>query len=139
MIIGNFERNEDCVYIDNPDLSESCYYLVDDVSVIPIEDPESEVINELMIEIEMPNVFTPNNDLVNDVFKPVKMKNIANSNLVIMNRWGQKMFETDDLNLGWDGTSNNNDCSDGTYFWKIEYVDVNGAQQGKHGVVQLVR
>ncbi len=139
MIIGNFERNEDCVYIDNPDLSESCYYLVDDVSVIPVEDPESEIINELMIEIEMPNVFTPNNDLVNDVFKPVKMKNIANSSLVIMNRWGQKMFETDDLNSGWDGTYNNNDCSDGTYFWKIEYVDVNGAQQGKHGMVQLVR
>ncbi|MFT5820392.1 MAG: gliding motility-associated-like protein [Crocinitomix sp.] len=139
MIIGNFEKNENCVYIENPNYSVSCYFFVDDVSVIPVKDSVNVIDNVVLIEIEMPNIFTPNNDQVNDIFRPVKMKNIQESKLIIMNRWGQKIYETDDLNLGWDGTYKDKDCVDGTYFWKIEYVDVNGAQEGSHGIIQLVR
>jgi large repetitive protein len=80
------------------------------------------LISDCEVEIEMPNVFTPNNDGVNDNFIPIKYKGISNANLVIYNRWGQKVFNTDDFMLGWNGTYKDNNCAAGTYFWMVQYT-----------------
>ena len=56
------------------------------------------------IEIFIPTAFTPNGDGMNDVFHVID-KNIEELiYLRVFNRWGQLLFETDNLNLSWDGT-----------------------------------
>lgn len=51
----------------------------------------------------IPNAFTPNNDGINDVFR-VTGSSIERFEIVIFNRWGEKVFESDDLNRVWDGS-----------------------------------
>jgi gliding motility-associated-like protein len=61
----------------------------------------------LPFSLYVPSAFSPNNDGVNDVFIPkadgIKLKEY---DMTIYDRWGNKMFYTDDLNKGWDGTVN---------------------------------
>lgn len=65
-----------------------------------------------------PNSFTPNNDNLNDVFLPVGVQ-VFNYQLQIYNRWGKLVFESNDINLGWDGIGYNSDV----YFYNITYTD----------------
>jgi gliding motility-associated-like protein len=85
--------------------------------------------------LEIPNIFTPNGDGINDYFVPVKSEGIVSIQTVILNRWGNVVFETDDLLINWDGQNVN----DGTYFWIIEYVDLNGGENKIHGFVNVVK
>ena len=54
-------------------------------------------------QIFIPNAFTPNGDGINDVFK-VRSNILKFMHLEIYNRWGNKVFETDDINKSWDGS-----------------------------------
>jgi gliding motility-associated-like protein len=81
------------------------------------------------IILEMPNVFTNNNDGINDLFVPKISKGIASMNTIIYNRWGIKIYETNNLLIEWNGE----DATDGTYFWIVYYTDkygVNGSLKG---------
>ena len=42
-------------------------------------------------------------------------------NMLIFNRWGEIVFESNDTRFGWDGTYNGKMVQDGTYTWKIEF------------------
>jgi len=55
--------------------------------------------------IYIPSAFTPNGDGINDRFG-VKALNITQFNLKIFNRWGELIFETDEVTNLWDGTYN---------------------------------
>jgi len=73
----------------------------------------------------IPNVFTPNGDGVNDVFT-IKGRGIESLHGEIYNRWGQKEYEWDTTNGGWDGHSaSGNSCTEGTYYYilKIKGMD----------------
>lgn len=70
----------------------------------------------------VPNAFIPGSVGINNSFF-AKGINIAEFNLKIFNRWGQKLFESNDINLGWDGTYGGNICQQDVYVWKITYVD----------------
>jgi len=73
-------------------------------------------------QLEMPNVFTPNNDGINDYFKPIIMQGVEHFEIVIYNRWGQEMYRSGEKLTGWDGKFNGNECSEGVYFWEVQYV-----------------
>jgi gliding motility-associated-like protein len=89
--------------------------------------------------LKMPNVFTPNNDGINDSFYPQEMVNIGNAHLIIMNRWGELVFETDNLLIGWNGKINGENCSDGTYFWIVNYKNgYDNKEQSLSGFVQKI-
>lgn len=70
-----------------------------------------------------PTSFTPNEDELNDVFIPkyecIGGALIEDYSLRIYNRWGELLFETDDISQGWDGTSNGNVLPGGIYFYHI--------------------
>ncbi len=72
--------------------------------------------------IYVPNAFTPDNNGLNEVFKPV-MEGFDESGytLYIFNRWGNLIFESHDMQVGWDGTFHdpNDRVQDGVYTWKI--------------------
>lgn len=90
-------------------------------------------------EIEMSNVFTPNKDGINDYFKPAVFKGMKSGEMKIMNRWGQVIFETNDMQTGWDGTYNGKPVSDGTYFYKISYETIFEEEKTEHGYLSLLR
>jgi len=89
----------------------------------------------------IPNAFTPNNDGLNDVFLPIGY-NITSFYMEIFNRWGQKVFETDDINRGWNGDCNQVECEMGTYVYYIEWtgslegVVQSGVEKGNVTVVK---
>jgi gliding motility-associated-like protein len=88
----------------------------------------------------IPTAFTPNNDGRNEVFA-IKGFGILEEGftLVIFNRWGVKVFETNDMNDYWDGTMKGNDSGPGTYVYKIEYKDVKRKYHFRTGTVTLIR
>ena len=68
---------------------------------------------------EVPNVFTPNGDGQHDVLRPRISRFVASVEMTVVNRWGVTVFETEDPELGWDGTDlNGEDVSDGTFFYQ---------------------
>lgn len=85
-------------------------------------------------ELIMPNVFTPNGDTLNTRLVPMVMNGIKAGKLLIYNRWGTKIFETTDLNLGWAGTEDN-----GVYFWEIQYTTIDNLNRRIKGIVTLLR
>lgn len=87
----------------------------------------------------IPNTFTPNKDEMNEIFKPLAT-HIHDFKMYIFDRWGLKIFETDDLENGWDGTYKGGKCQEDVYVWKVEFVDdpSNHAHK-KAGTVNIVR
>lgn len=68
-------------------------------------------------ELEFPNAFSPNNDNKNDTYKPKSYKSIVDFRAIIFNRWGQKLYEWNDIAAdGWDGTFNGTPVKQGVYF-----------------------
>lgn len=70
----------------------------------------------------IPNAFTPNGDQLNDTFKP-KMVFLTDDGyqMQIYDRWGQKIFETNDPNIGWDGTFQGNPMAPGMFVYVIRF------------------
>jgi large repetitive protein len=71
--------------------------------------------------IFVPNTFTPDGDEFNNVFKPVVPLGMAldDYTLLIFNRWGEILFESHDVDFGWDGTYHGETVKEGTYIWTI--------------------
>ena len=90
-------------------------------------------------EIEMPTIFTPNGDGINDYFTPVSYSKIKNYTILIVNRWGNVIYNNSNLLSGWDGTSNGKECLEGVYFWKVNYEDFNSSKFTEHGFLHLTR
>lgn len=86
----------------------------------------------------MPNAFTPNNDGRNDLFRPAKKGGCEFLSLLIYNRWGQKVFETSDLNKGWDGKYTGKDETAGVFIWQI-IAQKDGIKKVFKGTVMLLR
>ncbi len=92
------------------------------------------------VVIDMPNVFTPNGDGVNEIFLPIELLGVKDYQLVIVNRWGNVVYEGTDPVLGWDGrTQTGEDATDGVYFWRVNYTDVYNNASKVHGNVTIVR
>jgi gliding motility-associated-like protein len=82
-----------------------------DMSVITVKDCST---------FYVPNAFTPNADGINDEFK-VYGEGISSIEFKIFSRWGQIVFETKDINEGWDGKINGKLATAGIYVYKISY------------------
>lgn len=73
--------------------------------------------------IYVPNAFTPDGNGVNEIFKPVlEGFDEDDYTLYIFNRWGELVFESHDMNVGWDGKYSQlkENVQDGVFTWKIE-------------------
>jgi gliding motility-associated-like protein len=100
------------------------------------EEFKVEVINDFYLEA--PAAFTPNGDSNNDSFK-FEEKNITNFELKIFNRWGEIVFSTNDVQLGWDGNVNGHPQNTDTYKYSVEAVTIHGYKFGKKGEFLLLR
>ena len=71
----------------------------------------------------IPNSFTPNGDGLNDVFKPETLAELEEYTMLIFNRWGQQIFESNDINKAWDGKYKGKAVPLGVYTYHIEATD----------------
>jgi gliding motility-associated-like protein len=81
--------------------------------------------------IIVPNIFTPNGDGENDVFYIKGLDSYQNSKLQIYNRWGNKIYESDDYKNNWDGDNN----PDGVFYYVLTLQ--NGTSL--HGTVTILK
>lgn len=104
-------------------------------------DQASKVITVLLpLNYDMPNGFTPNGDNQNDYFT-INAQNAMALEIVILNRWGNVVFESSDVDFKWNGNVDNGDveCSDGVYFYKFKLTNSSGEEIEEHGFVHLFR
>ena len=90
------------------------------------------------ITLYVPNTFTPDQDEFNQSFYAYG-GNIEEFHMMIFDRWGELIFESYDMNIGWDGTYNGFNCQDGTYVWKIQVTDSYDKKEEFVGHVNLIR
>lgn len=69
----------------------------------------------------IPNSFTPNGDEFNQTLKTALYYDPVDWELIIFNRWGEKVFESHDPKIEWDGTYNGKKAPDGIYNYKLSY------------------
>lgn len=86
----------------------------------------------------VPNSFTPNGDGLNDEFKIMGM-GTQEFEIYIYDRWGKLVFESKDINYGWNGKLNNNELPFGVYNYVVIYKDIMGIVRSKPGSVTLIR
>jgi gliding motility-associated-like protein len=153
----NLNANISAINIDSirwvPDL-----YLNDNTIADPIATPAQTteytiiVVNSLGCRVEdsvkltilpdvllIPTAFSPNMDGHNDYFRPLN-KNLVSIDFQVYDRWGVKVFETDIIGDGWDGTYRGLKQDLGVYVWQAEYKlkDINKTFTA-NGNVTLVR
>jgi len=89
-------------------------------------------------EVYAGNAFSPNGDRTNDVFL-AKGRGIQEFTMRIYNRWGELVFETDDMKEGWDGYYKGELQEADTYMYEIEAVGYSGKVITKSGHFVLIR
>jgi gliding motility-associated-like protein len=92
----------------------------------------------LSSNLYVPNAFSPNNDGRNDKLY-ARGNYIQEIYFTVYDRWGQKMFETRDQNVGWDGTYHGKKLDPAVFGWYIEGTCEQGQKFFKKGNVTLLR
>ncbi|MBN4065764.1 gliding motility-associated C-terminal domain-containing protein [Candidatus Amoebophilus asiaticus] len=88
--------------------------------------------------IDFPTAFTPNRDGKNDIIF-VKGKGISKIELRIFNRGGEMVFETQDINQGWEGTFKGKIQLMAKYAYYLKAVTVDGVEIVRKGSITLIR
>jgi len=97
-----------------------------------------DVSNDVVISI--PKAFTPNGDNLNDILKIQYGAGLKTFNfLKIFNRWGNIVFQTTNLNQGWDGNVNGNPQEMDAYTYFISYITYKDEAISKTGSFILLR
>lgn len=97
------------------------------------------VIAELPSTIVIPNIFSPNGDGLNDQFT-IYSSGMKTLNVDIFNRWGQKVALIENVGQAWDGKLHNgDDASEGTYFYMLKAVGLDGKEYTQEGAMMLVK
>jgi len=91
----------------------------------------------------IPNVFSPNGDNQNDEFA-ILGGDVQSMELKIFNRWGELIFESNNQEIGWDGTTFGREIAlPGVYVYRLDFVgferDGSMFVGKKHGTVTLIR
>ncbi len=89
-------------------------------------------------KVYIPNLFSPNNDGVNDIFL-IYGSAIKTIELKVFNRWGIKVFESDDMQIGWDGNFAGEKAEAGVYTYTSLIVFETGKAVRYNGSVTLIR
>ena len=86
----------------------------------------------------VPNTFTPNGDGRNDVLY-ARSAFVTDIYFTVYDRWGQQVFATNDINIGWDGIFNNKPCNPDVFGYYITFTCNDGKKSFKKGNVTLIR
>lgn len=90
------------------------------------------------IKIYAPTAFSPNGDGQNDIFRPRGIGVSSYTLFSVMDRWGNLVFSTKDINTGWDGTFRGKRVETGGYVWLVQGIDILGQPVQEKGAVLVV-
>lgn len=90
-------------------------------------------------DIYFPNSFTPNNDNLNDTYKPKAYSRLVRYKISIYNRWGQRVFTSQNISDGWDGRFVGTNQEQGAYTWFCEYAFDGREKNDRRGTLLLIR
>lgn len=93
------------------------------------------LVQDCLALLEISNVCTPNDDGANDTWKVSDLNQITGCTVMIFNRWGQPVYETNDYQNEWDGTKEGEILPDGVYYYVIECDD----ERRYQGPINLLR
>ena len=96
---------------------------------ICIEDPA---------RIFVPDIFSPNNDGLNDLLF-VRGRGLSELNFQIFDRWGERIFESQDVDFGWDGRFRGSKMPTGVYVYMLSAKLSDGTILEQNGDITLVR
>jgi gliding motility-associated-like protein len=121
--------------LDNPGINK-VMLLVEDSNRC-IDSITKNIITYYDFMLYIPTSFSPNNDGINDSFAPkgLRMDKYLAYEFEIFNRWGDKVFKTNDVNAKWNGDG----VQDGIYNWVVNLVDELGKLRVESGEVTLFR
>ncbi len=85
-----------------------------------------------------PSAFSPNEDALNDFFRPTG-RFVEDYQFSVFNRWGDLLFQTDNVEEGWDGNFDFKQQPMGVYVWSVSYTDNEGETITKQGNFTLIR
>jgi len=91
-------------------------------------------IDAISCEFFIPNAFSPNGDGENDLFR-VRGEGVTNYNIRIYDRWGNRVFDSKDINEIWDGSANNK----GVYVYYLKATLLDGSQAVLTGNITLAK
>ncbi|WP_303310913.1 gliding motility-associated C-terminal domain-containing protein [Hymenobacter sp. BT730] len=136
----------------NLETSAGCYYVVAVARELSlVSAPSNIACHDACLFFLLPNIFTPNGDGKNDTFRPKLASPIRRTKFTAFNRWGVKVYESDQNPLiEWNGTNktvtegNNSPSSrvvDGLYFYQaeVEFADFANTKKTYKGWVQITR
>ncbi|MCB0814863.1 MAG: gliding motility-associated C-terminal domain-containing protein, partial [Flavobacteriales bacterium] len=89
-------------------------------------------------DIFVPNAFTPNGDGSNDLLF-VRGRFITELDFQVFDRWGEKVFETSDQNVGWDGTFRGKPVDPAVFVYHLTVRCEDGQRYFKKGNVTVIR
>lgn len=119
----------------NPPVGNICYYIeFIKTGNIATHIISNEVCLAITPDIKFPNAFTPNDDSQNDNFGPIMSIIPKEFTFIIFNRWGSKVFETNQLAERWTG----NGFPEGTYGYSLRVVTYDNQVIEKQGYVTLI-
>jgi gliding motility-associated-like protein/uncharacterized repeat protein (TIGR01451 family) len=73
--------------------------------------------------VDIPNIFTPNGDGKNDLFVLKGLEAYPGSQLIVLNRWGNEVYRSNNYQNNWDGSN----LADGTYFYVLTRKETGGS------------
>lgn len=85
------------------------------------------------------NAFTPNGDGINDRWLITDGNCLIGVRAQVFNRYGSRVFESPNYDNTWDGTYKGKPLPDGTYYYVLEFVLLNGKRQVLKGDVTILR
>lgn len=97
------------------------------------------VIVEVVRRVDPPNTFTPNNDGYNDLWLIPGIADYPGAEVVVHDRWGQRVFRSVGYREPWDGTNNGKDVPNGTYYYRIRLNQLEGRSAPYTGFISIVR
>jgi gliding motility-associated-like protein/uncharacterized repeat protein (TIGR01451 family) len=103
----------------------------------PDPDPSNNSSTDLkqIYMLKIPNVFTPNGDGRNDFFEIPNIAAFPDNELLIVNRWGNSVFEKKKYNNDWTAEGLN----EGTYYYILKLKDTTGTWQIYKGYITVIR
>ena len=128
MIGGPCSPPNDFTFLDSNGYTFEPYFVLDNASLNEIN------LEDCNFDFTIPNVITPNSDGLNDLFE---IENLPeNTELIILNRWGNAVFSSSNYQNNWDGkNTSGKDLVDGVYYYKIKTM----AGKVSHGFIHLTR